>query len=368
LSNLLFPTIPSQGWSVFKAPNFKTEVQTSASGKEVRAGLWVDPTWDFKLTWEILKDGNGPPSDIRTFINWFIARQGAFDSFLFTDPTDNTVAAQLIGIGDGTTKSFQLSRSFIAGGGLEAIQNPNAVTAAYLNGVVQAAFSYSAGAENLLRFSQAFTNALWTLANSGASNPTVTDNAIVAPDGTTTAATIAYPSTVGASVYSDIRQATLLAYPGQQFTFSVWLKVASGAPTIQLFVNDSIGLGLISSTPTLSATWTRYSVTGTFPGVVLGPPGVIIRATNQAAVTVHAWGAQLERWPSAPTLYTPTAATALQPNGLLTFGTAPAVGVNVTADFSYYFRLRFKNDMQEFENFINNLWNAKTVELRSIKL
>ncbi len=53
--------------------------------------------------------------------------------------------------------------------------------------------------------------------------------------------------------------------------------------------------------------------------------------------------------------------------GLLTFGTAPAAGVAVTADFSFYFRCRFSEDSMDFEKFMNQLWQAKTVGFVSLK-
>jgi hypothetical protein len=366
LSNLVFPTIPSQGWSVFKAPNFNTLTQVSASGKEVRAGLWANPIWDFKLTWEILKDANGPPSDIDTFMNWFAARQGSFDSFLFSDPTDNTVAAQLLGYGDGTTKNFQLARSFISGGDLETIQNPNAVTNVYLNGTPQAAFSYAIGTENLLLQSQDFTNAAW-----GHTTVTITGNTAVAPDGTTTADKLARLGSGGN--YNADQIVKNLVSPGDVVTFSAYMIQGTVGVKGHLQVNfeDVNGNGLTScvlASITLTGSWQRFSTTGTVPpGAVQAHCFVILDNTTTVGDFITVWGAQLERWPSASG-YLATTTSILQPNGLVTFGTAPTATVAVTADFSYYFRVRFKNDLQEFENFLSNLWSAKTVELRSVKL
>lgn len=46
---------------------------------------------------------------------------------------------------------------------------------------------------------------------------------------------------------------------------------------------------------------------------------------------------------------------------------APPAGQPVTATFSYYFRVRFKEDMGEFENFAAKLWQMKTLTLVGVK-
>ncbi|HUC63438.1 MAG TPA: DUF2460 domain-containing protein [Alphaproteobacteria bacterium] len=53
--------------------------------------------------------------------------------------------------------------------------------------------------------------------------------------------------------------------------------------------------------------------------------------------------------------------------GILTFATAPASGSAITADFTYYFRVRFKEDEADFEKFAQALWGLKTIHLMSVK-
>jgi uncharacterized protein (TIGR02217 family) len=51
-----------------------------------------------------------------------------------------------VGVGDGATTSFQLVRAFAGiGGFVEPVWAPNVISAVYLNGVKQAAASYSVG-------------------------------------------------------------------------------------------------------------------------------------------------------------------------------------------------------------------------------
>lgn len=51
----------------------------------------------------------------------------------------------------------------------------------------------------------------------------------------------------------------------------------------------------------------------------------------------------------------------------LTFTTAPASGVAVSADFSYAFNCRFLDDQMDFEEFMASLWKLDSMKFRSVK-
>lgn len=53
--------------------------------------------------------------------------------------------------------------------------------------------------------------------------------------------------------------------------------------------------------------------------------------------------------------------------GLIVFDSAPANGAALTATYSYYFPVEFLDDSISFEKFMNQLWELKAVNLRSIK-
>jgi uncharacterized protein (TIGR02217 family) len=58
----------------------------------------------------------------------------------------------------------------------------------------------------------------------------------------------------------------------------------------------------------------------------------------------------------------------VDPNtGLVTFNTAPAAGLIITADYSYYFRCRFTDDSYVFENFMFQLWQLKKLTFISVR-
>ncbi len=49
------------------------------------------------------------------------------------------------------------------------------------------------------------------------------------------------------------------------------------------------------------------------------------------------------------------------------FNTAPTAGAVVTADFDFYWFCRFKDDVQEFENTMQNLWQNNKITIFSLK-
>lgn len=107
MSNAIFPTFDGLAWSVLKTPSWKTAIQTAVSGKEVRSAYQVRPKWLFTLTYEVLRNFGGM-TEFNQMLAFFNARRGSFDSFLYLDPSDNTVTAQPIGVGDGTNRDFPL--------------------------------------------------------------------------------------------------------------------------------------------------------------------------------------------------------------------------------------------------------------------
>lgn len=57
----------------------------------------------------------------------------------------------------------------------------------------------------------------------------------------------------------------------------------------------------------------------------------------------------------------------INPNtGMVTFTSPPPGGRTLSADFTYYFRCRFADDVMEFENFMYQLWSAKKVSFVSV--
>ena len=138
--------------------------------------------------------------------------------------------------------------------------------------------------ENLLLYSQDFTNAAWVNSNTSDSG-----DSVAAPDGTTTADTIT--ATAGNGTILQ----TFTAVAGG-YTFSVYLKRKTGTGDVQIAADSGTW-----TTKAIDETWTRYSVTQTLTAGSKTAGIKLVTDTDE----VYAWGAQLELR-SSMTAYTPT--------------------------------------------------------------
>lgn len=136
MSNDIFPTLPGLTWNVVKQPEFSTQIQKSSSGKEVRVSYMSSPMYTFKLNYEFLRDKpnsgvpDAPDNEFQTLAGFFLKRKGNFDSFLFSDPTDNQITNQVFGTGNGVKTQFQLIRTW--GGSTDIVQNVDTVSAYHI--------------------------------------------------------------------------------------------------------------------------------------------------------------------------------------------------------------------------------------------
>ena len=152
-----FPALPGLGWSVHKKPVFSTIVADHVSGREVREALYQNPIWQFELTFDALSSsptsysGLGANS-MQTLMGFFLACQGQYNTFLYTDPSDSAATDITFAIGDGTTSVFTFSRYM--GAFLEPVGWVTSVSNVYLNGVNQAS-GWSLSTPNSLVFTSA---------------------------------------------------------------------------------------------------------------------------------------------------------------------------------------------------------------------
>ncbi len=134
MSNAVFPALAGLEWSVTKTPQWHTKIQTATSGKELRAAYMSYPLWKFMMSYSILR-ADTVNAELQNLMGFFNQRNGSFDSFLYTDPTDNAVTAQQFGVANGTQTAWQLVRTY--GGFVEPIQNLNGSPSIYINGVLK---------------------------------------------------------------------------------------------------------------------------------------------------------------------------------------------------------------------------------------
>lgn len=138
MSTQVFPTLTGIGYPIPRRPVWDTTKQQNVSGKETRLGNFTFPLYQWDLVYNAIRQGSvhgTAYTELATLMGFYNARQGSFDSFLFTDPDDNSVTTQSLGTGDGTTLAFQLVRTF--GGFVEPVLAPNAVSNVRVNGVLK---------------------------------------------------------------------------------------------------------------------------------------------------------------------------------------------------------------------------------------
>jgi len=272
-----FPIVLSTGaiarYPLARQRQYVTKQVDFADYSRQTASLLANPLMRWDVTLSQLTD-----QETAAFSQFFDLQKGSAGTFTFIDPWDNLL---------------QQSEAFSA--------SPWTLGTGTLIG------------QNYLTNSQDFEKTSWVGTNSGTSNPVVTADAQVAPDGTLTADTIAFPAipnTLGD--FSEISESTSPpTLANMPFTFSVWLKVASGTGSVNIQISD-VGISASNSTAcALTTSWQRFSVSVTF-GSVTGSfvQGTILNPQNSPGITVWAWGAQVE-YGGAPSDYTATTTTPL---------------------------------------------------------
>jgi hypothetical protein len=108
----------SQKWS---PTFFNMPTATTAVGADIDLGLAAYPLHDFELTYEFLRDGvrwgrPGATLEFRTMMGFHLMIGGTLGRFLFRNVDDCQVWRNPIGVGDGATTAFTLTRAFGARG------------------------------------------------------------------------------------------------------------------------------------------------------------------------------------------------------------------------------------------------------------
>ena len=145
MSDAVFPVLPGIAWNTVRTPTWQTRIQTAVSGRETRQSDWSYPRYAWEVSYDFLR--SSPTfTELQTLIGFVNARQGSFDSFLYTDDDDNAIANQQIGTGDGVTTTFSLVRSF--GGFIEPVSRVNAIGAVAIAGTPTTSYTMTDDAGN----------------------------------------------------------------------------------------------------------------------------------------------------------------------------------------------------------------------------
>lgn len=88
-------------------PERATDIVTLASGREERNSRWAQSRRRYNAGY-----GVKSRADMQAVLAFFEERRGRFHSFLWRDGLDHAATDELIGTGDGTTVSFQLTKKY----------------------------------------------------------------------------------------------------------------------------------------------------------------------------------------------------------------------------------------------------------------
>lgn len=115
---LRFP--PKISYGAVGGPGFKTTIYTRANGVEDRNIEWSRPRYEYDVA-----TGIKTQEELDQVLAFFYARKGKKHGFRFKDWTDFkscpatkkiSPTDQVIGIGDGSTRTFQLTKTYSSGG------------------------------------------------------------------------------------------------------------------------------------------------------------------------------------------------------------------------------------------------------------
>ena len=206
--------------------------------------------------------------------------------------------------------------------------------AVYYDGVTQ-----TLAEQNLILWSQEFQQSAWDAVTLGT---TVTANTTVAPDGTTTADTLAFVPT--AYRYNSYAAGTLT---GRTFTFSCWVWTTTTPKLIGVRISNSSGTEATALQVSTTSTATRVSVTRTFGGadtvIICGFDNRSGFGGNNIAGSIVVWGAQLEERSTATaynltttqpiTTYIPTLVTAPANTARFDYNPTTSVALGLLIEF-----------------------------------
>jgi uncharacterized protein (TIGR02217 family) len=134
-------TTINSAFGIKKTQRYNTIAQetTAFQGSTYVAGATF-PVWDFTITVPQLTGRmDDPTSPLAQLNGLFNICKGRAGTFLLQDPDDNAVLAYQFGTGDGTSKTFQLTRPI--GAGSDIVQNVNGTPVISINGTPTVAFA-----------------------------------------------------------------------------------------------------------------------------------------------------------------------------------------------------------------------------------
>jgi hypothetical protein len=164
------------------------------------------------------------------------------------------------------------------------------------------------------------------------SSPTLAANAGAAPDGTLTATHVVFPANVGCCINIGMTSSSAWI-PGDTYTYSVWLRSDSSA-SVNVSLRTGPG-GESDTVPTMTPTWTRYTVSGIVPAGATGNVTALMYLADTPGADYYAWGGQVEQAATAGPYVSTSGAPATGTGGVatLTTTTLPAGSDSIVATY-----------------------------------
>ena len=157
MSLSVFPSLPGLTYTSVKAPGFKTDIQSGSNESEVRLPQYSNPVWKWTLIFDFLHDffwgSFTAVSELRTLMGFFNSNLGSAAAFLYTDPDDNSVGPAVVGgepnvplaqlalVSDGVGNYYSPVQRTLDGVSYEDITDLNGGIAVYLDGTLATAGS-----------------------------------------------------------------------------------------------------------------------------------------------------------------------------------------------------------------------------------
>lgn len=360
MSSRVFPSaLPGLEMAIKRTPlPPPVKIRTTPSQREFRARDATLPRYRYSVGFEFLRAG--AEAELQALTGFFLAHGGSFESFLLSDPVDRTATLQAFGVGNGSASAFPLTRSL--GGFVEAVDalatTPEIrVAGTVANLLANGGFETDTNADGLADG--------WTLVTIG-STGAISKGLGAGP---------LYPGPSGP--YQFVEAAALNGsiginqvqpvLPGTTLTLSVD-QTASPGVTVVVTINWLTASGgyISESTNAAASAAGRRSVSGVAPaGAALAACYVLIQSASGGTCLLNLDEAQLNA--GTNTSFSAARASASPATGLVTFDAAPGSGAALTWSGEFYRRVRFARDEIEFERFLQDLWNAKKVELVSTR-
>jgi hypothetical protein len=330
---------------------------------EQRASYYTTPLWVFNLSYDILSQRNGY-ADWQTMVDFYADRAGAFDTFLY--PEEIQATNMPFAIADGSSPSYQLLWTY------DPMERWNNSFQGYIptpyilglptiwgtkNGVTT---NYSAGGINWCPYSD--DSSQWSHAGVSIGSSSMTD------PGSGSSTVWSFSPTGAPIIFQVMQDRTITG----TFTLGVYMKVASGS-AVPVTLSDNAGNSSIVSVTTA---WQLFQFTTTGTGSVANPLFNIQVPGGMAGQTINMQRAQIaigsvQAYAAAKTTGaiggTGARDFTFSPKGLVTFTAAPVVGTILNWSGYMAWRVRFGDDSLSFNEFFQNFWELKSLNLVTVK-